>query len=133
MSVVGWNATAALVTELPGKTIRQLVTLYSRYDNLNRQNTLFGDAVRERAHSQNSAQQLNAEEMARHTLNAFQSGVDVAISQGKELLRELVPLAGWKETDKERAAIVGFANTALTFLRLRRRQLGESDGSDETV
>jgi hypothetical protein len=93
---------------------------------LNRQIVLFGDAVRERGSAHGLAQ-ITAEEMAKHTHNAFNSGVDVAIDQGQELLRELIPLAEWRESAAERAQMTDYAQSAADFLKTRREQLKDPD------
>jgi hypothetical protein len=123
MSVMAWNATADLVSELPGKIIRDLVVLYNRYDSLNRQVLLFGEAVGERMHAQTQTQRNNADEMAKHTLNAFNSGVDVAIDHGQTLLRQLIPLAEWKESAAEKAKVIDYSKRAADFTKMRQEQL----------
>ena len=127
MSTMAWSATAPLVSELPAKLVRKLVILYNRYDSLNRQIELFSDAVRERTTTSGSAK-INAELMVVATLNAFNTGVDAAIDQGKELLRELVDVAGWKENSAERAQVVDYAQVAAKHMRMRQDQLNKLKG-----
>lgn len=124
MSTMAWNAVAPMVSELPAKLVRKLVVLYNRYDSLNRQNVLFAEALRDKR-SEDRGTQITAGMMATATLNAFNTGVDATINQGKELLKELMPVAGWKETSEERAQIVDYAQITAKHMAGRQDQLAK--------
>jgi hypothetical protein len=63
--------------------------------------------------------------MAEATLQAFNSGVDVAINQGQELLSELIAMANWKESAVERANTVDYAKIAAEHMEKVQQRLKE--------
>ncbi len=94
MSTLAWETAAQALVELPPETLKSVLLLYNRYGHLNESVTFFDAALRDIAqHSPASAEQKRAERQADVIIDVFNTGIDAAIDQAKQLTPDLFSLA----------------------------------------
>jgi hypothetical protein len=121
MSVMGWHAVAALVSELPFAENRALIHIYNQYDALNRQVEAYGIALaKHKAASAGSSEYRDSETMVLRILDVFNTGLDATLANGQRLIPGLAELAGIKETAEEKAKIPNYSDVAAEHMAMRK-------------
>lgn len=124
MSSIAWEASAALISELPPRLVRNLVLLYGQYDALNRNVASFGDALdRYKDPTFGSIVGVEGETMLLRIIDVFNTGLDATLARGQDLLPQLADQAGIKETDAEKANIPNYQQVAAEHMQMRKQHV----------
>lgn len=124
LSMLGWEAAIADLKDLDVETMRAVHRLYNRYAELNNYVAKFGAVLDELRHlPPNSPQRPGLEGHRDAILDAFNSGVDVAIEDGKSVLPRLLKLSGLKEGKEPAEPNKDYAETVARMIAERDSRL----------
>jgi|SRR4051812_27339000 len=99
LSVLGWESASNSLSELDAETLKSLVLLYHRYRYLNKCVFLYAEALRERdATAVDDARRPRMERQLDLAIDVFNTAIDSAIEQGKQLLPRILSAAKIKES-----------------------------------
>lgn len=124
LSMLAWEAAIADLKDLDVETMRAVHRLYNRYAALNGYVAKFGVVLDElRGLQVNAPQRPGLETHRNAILDAFNTGIDVAIDDGKKVLPRLLRLSGLKEGKEPDEPPKNYAETVARMIADRDQRL----------
>jgi len=123
-SRLGWDATTDLLRELPPDLVKRTLLLYKRYDYLNfcvREFSTTFDELQAAKNDTERTKVLNGHLAS--TVDAFNIALNKAIDTAKEILPQLLKLAGIKEEKTTTAPPRDYARDVEDHLRERAERI----------
>jgi hypothetical protein len=125
---LGWDATSSLVSELHPDILKSVLLLYRRYELLNFCVQEYGRTLSDLELASDDPRKVQLKKHLNSTIDTFNTTIDSAREQGRNLAGQLLPLAGLKVPKKSEAPPRDYAQDVEKLLSeraARLKRLGE--------